>query len=438
MPFVRSLHATQTKNIVVVMVKRKLNWKCTCGTKNIVALQFCGHCKCPRDGVLEPSASTFEIALRGHKKTSKKALQQVQDDVANGHKSRQSGALLIASDKLLSEAAEHSLRSDYFSNSTVTSYASEIKFYENVMLAAGMCAWPITVASVTRFASILKSMQYRGAKCYLSAVVTCNRLKCHHLTEEIKFSIKMARQSVSRGLGDDFSVEPITLNMLDELGKSSLTPLRKFIGRLGVIGLYFCFRPNELVTLKGWCTCRPSAPCSCGASVRVVRNKLTITLKGDKTHQSGVDLPLSLNCCCKGSTAHMPIPTCPVCCMKAIYKSSAPAPCHKWHVAQGPCKGKPLSYNAFHDGLIEAMRSIGRTVKLGNRHLYGGQSLRRGGAQALAIAGWSLPLIRLWGRWAEDSQVVRRYVMHAPLWCKSMKVSKDIHSTLDGISTRRY
>lgn len=37
------------------------------------------------------------------------------------------------------------------------------------------------------------------------------------------------------------------------------------------------------------------------------------------------------------------------------------------------------------------------------RFLYGLHSLRRGGAQAMARAGWPVRLIQRWGRWLSDA-----------------------------------
>ena len=84
------------------------------------------------------------------------------------------------------------------------------------------------------------------------------------------------------------------------------------------------------------------------------------------------------------------------------------------------------------------MQLIGRTVKIDNRNLYGGQSMRRGGAQALACSGWSLSLSRLWVRWAENSRVFERYVQNAPLWRRDLHVSRAITGSYNDVPTSRY
>ena len=37
------------------------------------------------------------------------------------------------------------------------------------------------------------------------------------------------------------------------------------------------------------------------------------------------------------------------------------------------------------------------------KHLYGTQSLRRGAAQALIEAGWSMEAVKFFGRWLSDA-----------------------------------
>ena len=49
-------------------------------------------------------------------------------------------------------------------------------------------------------------------------------------------------------------------------------------------------------------------------------------------------------------------------------------------------------------------------------NLFGTHSLRRGGAQALATAGWALEDIKFFGRWASDA--VELYLLEAPFAAK--------------------
>ena len=168
------------------------------------------------------------------------------------------------------------------------------------------------------------------------------------------------------------------------------------------------------MVIKGWCTCT-TGRCMCNADVRVWKGELTLSLKGNKTHQRGDLLQRSLKCCCDRVTATNLVPTCPVCTVKAIARDSTAKLDSDWFLSQG-ARARPLSYNGFHKEIIAMMKSIGRPVKLDGKHLYGGQSLRRGGAQALAAANWSLAAIKQWGIWSPKSEVAHRYVQNAVLF----------------------
>ena len=63
--------------------------------------------------------------------------------------------------------------------------------------------------------------------------------------------------------------------------------------------------------------------------------------------------------------------------------------------------------------------------------------MRRAGAHALSSMGWSLPLVRSWGRWSELSEAVKRYVQHTPLVDVGKKVASVIYATLDGVPVSR-
>ena len=421
----------------------KSSWKCkSCSAKNLNLITKCKKCKTSRDGSSSSGSAcnTFVSALLKHKKPSDTDLQELNKLASSSASGRKDRAILLSADPALSSTAEYTLREDFFSKGTIRSYSSEVRLYEQIVMASGIVPWPVSALGLTRFSAVLKALQYRGSNCYLSAVVTANGLQGHRLDDNAKFHLRLCRSSVCRDIGDDFSVEPITLKLLADVAKiaASLTPLQLLVSRLAVVGVFFCFRPSELVGLRGFCYCAENSPCSCGSSVRCSNKCLTITLRGDKTHQDGALLPLSLSCDCKrkDTSAHA-VPLCPVCAVNLLYRDSRACPPKKWWLAQGSAD-KPLSYTSFHKTLVDCMKLIGRTVKIGNRHMYGGQSMRRGGAQALACAGWSLALIRLWGRWAENSRVIERYVQKAPLWRKDLHVTKSIRGSIDDVPTSRF
>jgi len=164
-------------------------------------------------------------------------------------------ALRIAADPNLAAAAEKELKKDFFADKTVEAYSAEVKFYEEKMKAGGLSPWPLNDKKVTKLVSILKVLSYRGAKGYLGAVSTTNQLLGYELDDVGKFAMRMARASVGRNLGPDFTVDPITLNLLNKVvTQSPLSAYRVLVLRLCVVGMFFCLRPGRLVVIKGWRT----------------------------------------------------------------------------------------------------------------------------------------------------------------------------------------
>jgi len=65
--------------------------------------------------------------------------------------------------------------------------------------------------------------------------------------------------------------------------------------------------------------------------------------------------------------------------------------------------------------------------------LFGSQSVRRGGAQALALAGWPLDTIKFFGRWLSDA--VERYLLEAPMAARGHMIAESmLHKAVGGSS----
>ena len=82
-----------------------------------------------------------------------------------------------------------------------------------------------------------------------------------------------------------------------------------------------------------------------------------------------------------------------------------------------------------YDGFLKLMKNMLKTLGLEvekdpetKRWNYETHSLRRGGAQHLARAGWPIHMIQLMGRWG--SKTILRYCRDTPLEC--MNAAKDI------------
>ena len=317
-------------------------WKCSnCSTINTKVSVRCKKCKLERCDEQQArtavSNDTFKKAIYSDRvapASVKRKLKKITDSVPSSYIGKRERAVMIARSSALSVAAEMELKDAYFSESTCRAYSSEVKLYELLMAESQIVPWPLHETSITRFASLLKVCKYRGANCYLTAISSTNKLMSHQLDFKAAYAMRMARIACDRDLGDDFSVDPITLSQLRDVGKLTSSRFRLLVGRLAVIGIYYCLRPRELLGLRGLCQCH-SASCSCSAAVRLRCGELQITLYGDKTHQKNEKIVRSLVCCCGGSTAKWPIPTCPVCACKAIISSSSARSPRKFWLSQG-------------------------------------------------------------------------------------------------------
>ena len=77
-------------------------------------------------------------------------------------------------------------------------------------------------------------------------------------------------------------------------------------------------------------------------------------------------------------------------------------------------RGKPYTNATFLYWLRKDLAALNvRTVGERGQQLWGLHAFRRGGAQALAAAGWSDTTIMAWARW--ESSVIATYVADAPL-----------------------
>ena len=211
---------------------------------------------------------------------------------------------------------------------------------------------------------------------------------------------------------------------------------KALVARLSVLAFFFLLRPREVLSMKGWCRC-PAGKCNCNAEVRLGSDFCEIRIKGDKTDQAGNSVCRKLNCVCGQEQLANSVPICPVCCLRKIRMDSDMKVNDKaWSISAGK-KEKPLAYDGFLKMLIRLMGEIGEDVLEGDgkTNKFGGQSLRRGGAQRLALEGVPIHLIKLYGRW--QSWVVYRYVTECPL--DSIDVAKVmIKGGYDGLKAAKF
>ena len=131
-----------------------------------------------------------------------------------------------------------------------------------------------------------------------------------------------------------------------------------------------------------------------------------IQLPSDKCNQWEKLVTRKLRCICDPNAPKGRVQLCPCCAVENLMRSRK----GDEQLSFGT-KGKQLAYGGFLKGIRMMLGFQGVVLKEDGKELFGTHSLRRGGAQALAAAGWPLGSIPLWGRWLSD--IVAIYVQDA-------------------------
>ncbi len=401
-------------------------WSCKCGGVSAHNLRKCVRCSAPRIGIIHrlgkkkrDHAGRVMANLRGTLATTlrkrgkadgKNKLQHFLTTVALP---RQQKLAHIARDESMLDAAKYELVSGFFSARTLSSYSSEVALYESLMKNCGVQPWPLTAESIETFGAVLKAGEY-AVNPYLTAIASTNALMGHEVDPNTSRVMSWVRKSAKRA-SPEFAVAPVLMTDLDSvnLQVEKPSPFTCMVGRLAVLGFVFLLRADELLHLEGWCQCT-TRECECPAHVRIRGDRVTIKLCGDKTNQEGRVLVRTAKCCCDGARMHDAVPLCPVCAAKAMLRD-APRKgkrLQRRFISQGT-KTSQLKYHGFLTELRHILRRAGCKMRENGKQRYGTHSLRRGGAQAMALCGISLDLIKLWGRWRSD--VIARYVHETPL-----------------------
>ena len=355
--------------------------------------------------------SVFYEALKGTSLDSndlvqaKEALEVFQKESKMNRKDK---AKAIMADEKLRQAAMLDLRMSTLAPRSAKAYSSEVELYIDMVKEAGIEPWPVSPQSIRTFAAGLKSAGYVSGNIYLSAVMTCARAKGLPISEEAKCERTLCGAAFGRGTGDTHQMMPVTTEMLTETGQwlaaNGLKEFSVMVFRLQVLALFFMLRADEVINIRL-------------KDVLVATGKRGVAeliIAAGKTNQTGKTLRRKLHCACTevDSKQDVGIEVCPSCALfnlVSVAKANNPDRMNlDWHISCG-VKQKPLAYDGFLKEMRAQLSAIGVQTKANNgKYLYGTHSLRRGGAQALARAKWSLDTIQLWGRW--ESKAVMEYV----------------------------
>lgn len=318
-------------------------------------------------------------------------------------------ALDIAGDSVALCAAGVETRLDMLAASAIATYSSEVTLYVDVCANAMIDAFPVTVESLSAFGSVLKCAGHRSGTCRLSAVLSCNKLLGHSASPKVTDCRNKLGGSLRRGLGDNFQMQPVGIDMLQEMADALASPpsrrppsdFDRLVFRLSVVGCFFMLRSDTLLRMR-----HSHVRLQPGAFVGIMLSK-------DKTNPEERTTRRRLTCVCASSQLGADEVVCPCCCIQRLVRDSPPH--RSATTSTSPelscgLKAKRLGHDGFLKGLRDLVKRAGHALRdASGRNLIGKHSLRRGGAQSLKKAGWSVDMIQMWGRW--DSSAVFLYIM---------------------------
>ena len=262
---------------------------------------------------------------------------------------------------------------------------------------------PLTVDRVRAVLRMLKRGGYTSGATYLSAIRSWSRECAVGEGPGVAEETQRAKRSLERGRGpvrQSRSLQLDRLGMLASAGtqwpkEGPLEPLATL-----VLGTWFLLREIELAAAK-----------LCDLTVDLAASQVSLRIPASKTDTAGLGSTRAHKCICAGPCylAH-----CPLRAGLCVLDSAS----HLARLHSSPPDLFPLFPN--HQGRHCSKASIVATIEaaasgLGEplldaegRRLFGGHSLRVGGAKWLAEQGVALTTIAELGRW--QSQVVERYV----------------------------
>ena len=322
----------------------------------------------------------------------------------------------ISRDPALFQSALQKLNDDLFAEKTWASMSSQVRLYRGACLDHDVVAFPITVTSLNIFVALLKAALYKSAPQYISGIFRYQRLMVLPVDEVIQDRAKLLLRSWSRGIGDHHQVEPLTAEHLFLMRKYVYSPKYKMFFLLLVVQFFFLLRSQEVLDIH---------PKHCVFSnLHVVldtpfasRRKASVKLlvSDTKTNIRSRKIYRGHSCVCGSDISELPI--CPVHALLALITLSGLA----------KNSDQPFGEYTYHQYLNALRVLLAAACIVGN---FATHSLRRGGAQALCIAGWSLEAIKYFGRWL--SACVEVYLLDAPLRASSFNLAASMVSRISG------
>ena len=374
-------------------------------------------------------------------------------------------AVAVARSPASLQAAINDLRRGFYADSTWRSHASEIRIYLEICQSAEVPPFPVSANSLETFAAALQVAGFKASSIqqYLSATLRHQSLSRIPFGEEAEKLVRSAlthiNRSLNRGKGDPHHMEPITVEIMRKFQLFANSVQDRMFWDLFCIQWFFLLRGSEVIRLRP-CdfaflpTGSVAAPGSITALEQNVRFfsptqvvlakespppavgfRVRIQITRDKTNQQRRDVHRFLDCvCCANSFALGPgaLPAmCPVhAAARLLSRHRGPddSPCNGGVGVSSPSADQ---YNSSVRNFI-GRAGISRFEVINGTQIerFGSHSFRRGGAQALALAGWTLDMIKFFGRWL--SNAIELYLLDMPFRAKGHLLASSMVSGVIG------
>ena len=327
--------------------------------------------------------------------------------------------MAVADDPALYAQAVKQLEADFYAPNTWASHASEVKLYENVCKRCRLEPYPVTITTMKHFSALLKAAQYKAAGQYFTAILREHNLRMHPALDQMTLDYKRKLLlSCKRDIGDEHRMEPIDVVMLMKMSKGVNSVRMQFIWHLACVEWFFLLRSAEALAL---------APVHCQFVEKgpYGRPRVSILVTKSKTDVQARSVKRILDCCCTGEKGYR---MCAYHSLLYLTKNTGGLACESFT----PGAGIPaLEVQGYRDGIRSLLTCAGVEVRdEEGRWRFGTHSLRRGGAQALARAGWPLELIKFFGRWLSD--VIEIYLLDAPMQAMGHMIASTMVTGITG------
>ena len=384
--------------------------------------------------------------------------------VASRSSAQKAKALQLAADPIALRTVVADLKYAYFADSTWRAHASEVRLYVEISDQAEVSPWPISYVSMVTFVAVLKHQSYKSVAQYVAAVKRQQALSGTFSAPEDKVRLDtempMMLRAAKRDRGEPRHVEAITEEHLLRI-RSGISSIReRYVWDLLTLEWFFLLRSAEalalspdaisfllegVIALPGSALAREQNVQSFSAAQVVEqlslpgsgsRFRVRIRIKKDKTNQQRKDIHRFLDCVCREVQLGVACPPfCPVHCAARLCLRHKGTAGGRFNSGFASTPIEPAAYLAFFRSLIGNAGIERFEIWEGEQaERFGTHSLRRGGAQALALAGWSIDNIKFFGRWL--SAAIEAYLLDIPFKVKGHLLAKSMVSSWKGDGER--